>query len=35
MFVDDLGNLMQGFAVALTWKNLVFMSGVGKQAEFC
>jgi putative tricarboxylic transport membrane protein len=23
--VDDIGNLMQGFAVALTWKNLLFM----------
>ena len=23
--VEDLGNLMQGFAVALTWKNLLFM----------
>jgi putative tricarboxylic transport membrane protein len=23
--VDDLNNLMQGFAVALTWKNLLFM----------
>jgi putative tricarboxylic transport membrane protein len=23
--VEDIGNLMQGFAVALTWKNLLFM----------
>jgi putative tricarboxylic transport membrane protein len=23
--VEDLGNLLQGFAVALTWKNLLFM----------
>jgi len=23
--VEDVGNLMQGFAVALTWKNLLFM----------
>jgi putative tricarboxylic transport membrane protein len=23
--MDDLGNLLQGFAVALTWKNLLFM----------
>jgi putative tricarboxylic transport membrane protein len=25
MIVDDFSNLLQGFAVALTWKNLVFM----------
>src|SRR5689334_19684279 len=25
MIVDDFSNLMQGFAVALTWKNLLFM----------
>jgi putative tricarboxylic transport membrane protein len=25
MIVDDIGNLMQGFLVALTWKNLLFM----------
>src|SRR5437870_7877201 len=25
MILDDIGNLMQGFAVALTWKNLLFM----------
>ena len=23
--MEDLGNLIQGFAVALTWKNLLFM----------
>ena len=23
--MEDIGNLMQGFAVALTWKNLLFM----------
>ena len=23
--MDEIGNLMQGFAVALTWKNLLFM----------
>ena len=23
--MEDLGNLMQGFAVALSWKNLLFM----------
>jgi putative tricarboxylic transport membrane protein len=25
MIIDDFSNLMQGFAVALTWKNLLFM----------
>jgi putative tricarboxylic transport membrane protein len=25
MIIDDISNLMQGFAVALTWKNLLFM----------
>ena len=25
VLVEDISNLMQGFAVALTWKNLIFM----------
>src|SRR5881275_1586145 len=25
MILEDIGNLMQGFAVAITWKNMLFM----------